>query len=83
MVKTGFVYGKFGDKIKAPIPRYYEKFLIKDFPEEYSKLVQARIEKTLMYQDNDLINHKFTNVEQLKNYNAEILDRKLARFDRR
>lgn len=83
MVKTGFVYGQFGDKVKAPIPRYFEKFLIKDFPRQYDVLVRDRMAKVLRSQDNDLINHKFTNVEQLKNYNAEILDRKLARFDRR
>lgn len=83
MVKTGFVYGKFGDNIKAPIPRYYEKLLINDFPDEYEKLIQARVKKTLMYQDNDLINHKFTYPEQGKLLNAEVIDRKLSRFDRR
>ena len=83
MVKTGFVYGDFGDNYKAPIPRYFEKFLIDDFPAEYDELIKVRMRKVLDGQDNDLINHCFTNPEELKDYIAKILDRKLQRFDRR
>lgn len=83
MVKTGFVYGDFGDSYKAPIPRYFEKFLLNDYPKEYDELIKVRMKKVLNSQDNDLINHKFTYPEQLKLYNAEILDRKLSDIHRR
>lgn len=82
ILSSGFVYGDFGDNYKAPIPRYFEKYLRKDFPVEYDALIKERMRRTLMSQDNDMINHQFTNPEELKDYIAQILDRKLKRFER-
>ena len=80
MLKDGFVYGDFGDSYKAPIPRYFEKLLLRDFPEEYDKLVKSRMSRVLDMQDNDLIHHGLSNCEELKILQADVLAKKLERF---
>lgn len=82
MLETGFVYGEFGEKYRMPVPRYFDKLLLRDFPERYEALNRKRIDLVQKLQSNALVNAKCAHQEILCIEAAEALDRKLNRFTR-
>lgn len=83
IIETGYVYGDFGDSYKASIPRYFEKLLMDIYPVEWDKLVSSRLYRVKVVEDNKKIAFLYSETEQLKIHEADVLDQKLSRIHRR
>lgn len=82
ILKTDAVYGDFGPLKTAPLPRYFNSYLRTNYPDEFEKLVQARVRNAKIANLSQQSELYLENLEQVFDYQAASLDGKLKKLKR-